>query len=175
MYICIYLTTLYYRYVRNRSQFETFNIAINYANNYFSNVKYETVKKIPNVKSNVESYLGKRQIQSVFLNPVSENEIVSIINQLPVTSAGYDKIPSKSLKLTIERIKKPLNKFFNASLSIGYFPDLLKISSVVPAFKSGNSKIISNSRPISILPYISKIIEKIMYNRLSNYLTKYNL
>ena len=66
-------------------------------------------------------------------------------------------------------------KIFNASLSIGYFPDLLKIARVVPIFKSGNSKIISNYRPISILPYISKIIEKIIYNRLSNYLTKYNL
>ena len=87
---------------------ETFNIDINYANNYFCNVGYETVKKIPNVKSNVKSYLGKRQIQSIFLNPVSESEIVNIINQLPVTSAGYDNIPLKLLKLTIEHIKKPL-------------------------------------------------------------------
>ena len=131
------------------------------------------MKKIPNVKSNVKSYLGKCQIQSIFLNPVSENEIVNIINQLPVTSAGYDNIPSKLLKLTIEHIKKPLCKIFNASLSIGYFPDLLKIARVVPIFKSGNSIIIWNYRPISIIPYISKIIEKIMYNRLSNYLTKY--
>ena len=68
-----------------------------------------------------------------------------------------------------------MSKIFNASLSIGYFPDLLKIARVIPIFKSGNSKIISNYRPISIFPYISKIIERIMYNRLSNYLTKYNL
>ena len=126
------------------------------------------MKKIPNVKSNVKSYLGKRQIQSIFLNPVSEYEIVNIINQLPVTSAGYDNIPSKLLKLKIEHIKKPLCKIFNTSLSIGYFPDLLKIARVVPIFKSGNSKIISNYKPISILPNISNIIEKIMYNRLSN-------
>ena len=145
---------------------ETFNIYINYANNYFSNVGYETVKKILNVKSNVKSYLGKRQIQSIFLNPVSENEIVNIINQLPVTSTGYDNILSKLFKLTIEHIKKPLCKISDASLSIGYFPDLLKIARVVPIFKSRNSKIISNYRPISILPYISKIIEQIMYNRL---------
>ena len=44
----------------------TFNIDINYANNYFSNVGYETVKKMPNVKSNVKSYLGKRQILFIF-------------------------------------------------------------------------------------------------------------
>ena len=87
---------------------KTFNIDINYANHYFSNVGYETVKKIPNVKSNVKSYLGKHQIQSIFHNPVSENEIVNIINQLPLTSVGYDNIPSKLLKLTIEHIKKPL-------------------------------------------------------------------
>ena len=92
-----------------------------------------------------------------------------------VTSAGYDNILSKLLKLTNEQIKKPLYKIFNASLSIGYFPDLQKIARVVPVFKSGNSKIISNYRPFSILPYISKIIEKVMYNKLSNYHTKYNL
>ena len=139
---------------------ETFNIDINYANNYFRNVGYETVKKIPNVKSNVQSYLGKRQIQSIFLNPVSENEIVNIINQLPVTSAGYDNIPSKLLKLTIEHIKKTLRQIFYASLSIGYFSDLLKIARVVSIFKSGNSKIILNYRLISILPYISKNYRK---------------
>ena len=66
-------------------------------------------------------------------------------------------------------------KIFNASLSIGYFPDLMKIARVVIVFKSENSKIILNYGPTSIPPYISKIIEKIMYNRLSNYLTKYNL
>ena len=160
----------------SRNNSGTFNIDINYANNYFSNVGYETVKKIPNVKSNVKSYLGKRQIQSFFLNPVSENEIVNIINQLPVTSAEYGYIPSKLFKLTIEHIKKPLRKIFNASFSIGYFSNLLKIARVGPIFKSGNSNTLSNYRPISILPYISKIIEKIMYNyRLCNYLTKYNL
>ena len=134
------------------------------------------MKKIPKVKSNVKSYLSKHQIQLIFLNPVSENKIVNILNQLLVTSAdGYDNFPSKFIKLTIEHIKKQLYKIFNASLPIGYFPDLLKIARVVPIFKSGNSKIISNYRYISILPYISKIIERIMYNRLSNYLTKYNL
>ena len=66
-------------------------------------------------------------------------------------------------------------KIFNANLSISYFPDLLKIARVVPIFKSGNSKIISNYRPISNLThnYVQNY-RKIMYNRLSNYLTKNN-
>ena len=51
-------------------------------------------------------------------------------------------------------------QMLSASLSINYFLDLLKIARVVPVFKSKNSKIISNYRPISILPYLSKIIEK---------------
>ena len=48
----------------------TFNIK--YANNYFSNVGYETVTQISHVKSNVKSYLVKRQIKPIFLNPVSK-------------------------------------------------------------------------------------------------------
>ena len=50
---------------------------------------------------------GKHPIQSIFLNSVSENKILIIINQFPFTSAEYDYIPSKLLKITIEHIKKP--------------------------------------------------------------------
>ena len=64
---------------------------------------------------------------------------------------------------------------FNLSLSQGVFPDELKIAKVLPLFKSGDQTIFTNYRPISILPFLSKILEKLMYCRLINFIEKYNL
>ena len=55
---------------------------------------------------------------------------------------------------------------FNKSLQKGIFPDKLKIAKVIPVFKSGEESCLNNYRPISILPTFSKVLERIMYNRL---------
>ena len=60
---------------------------------------------------------------------------------------------------------------FNLSLEQAIFPDDLKIARVTPVFKAGNENEVGNYRPISILSCFSKILERIMYNRLSKYLT----
>ena len=51
-------------------------------------------------------------------------------------------------------------------LKYGIFPDSLKIAKVTPAYKSGDSSSFSNYRPISVLPFFSKMLERIMYTRL---------
>ncbi len=55
------------------------------------------------------------------------------------------------------------------------FPDKLKMAKVVPLYKSGQRNIPGNYRPISVLPAISKIMERIPYEQLYNYLTKSEL
>src|SRR5207247_11074948 len=55
------------------------------------------------------------------------------------------------------------------------FPNSIKVAKVFPLFKNGNRKLISNYRPISLLNAFSKIVEKLMCNRLNSYLSKYNL
>ena len=61
------------------------------------------------------------------------------------------------------------------SLKHRTFPNSMKVARVIPVFKSGDSSIASNYRPISILPCFSKIFERIMYNRLYQYLTTNNI
>ena len=59
-------------------------------------------------------------------------------------------------------------------MNLGYFPDTLKIANVVPIYKAGDKTSISNYRPISVLNSLSKIFEKILAERLTNYLMAKN-
>ena len=54
----------------------------------------------------------------------------------------------------------------------GCFPDQAKISSITPAYKQGQRTLKTNYRPISILPAISKLLEKFMFKQMSNYFEK---
>ena len=68
-----------------------------------------------------------------------------------------------------------LEKVLNLSLSAGVYPSNLKVAKVIPIFKKGDSKSMNNYRPISILSTLNKIYERILYNRLINYIEKFNL
>ena len=61
------------------------------------------------------------------------------------------------------------------SFSSGVFPESLKIAKVIPVFKAGDVKHVANYRPISVLPNISKIFEKLACSRLNKYLTDYHI
>ena len=61
---------------------------------------------------------------------------------------------------------KPITIILNHSLRTGIFPDKLKIAKVIPLHKKDDLTSISNYRPISILPSISKIFERVMFNQL---------
>ena len=64
---------------------------------------------------------------------------------------------------------------FSLSLKKGIFPEKMKIAKVSPIFKKGDKSILSNYRPISVLPCFSKILERIMFNRLYIYLAENNI
>ena len=70
---------------------------------------------------------------------------------------------------------EPLCHIINLSFDKGYVPYELKIANVVPIFKKGDATLISNYRPISVLPVFSKIFEKLVYSRLTKYIDKHNI
>ena len=82
---------------------------------------------------------------------------------------------NRPLKQVFQYIKEPLQHVFNLSLTKGIVPDDLKIAKITPIFKSGEQTCVSNYRPISVLPCFSKILERIMYNRLYHHLIENNL
>ena len=64
---------------------------------------------------------------------------------------------------------------FNTSLSEGIFPECFKMAKIIPIFKSGDSNSTVNYRPISMLPFLSKMFEKLMCARLDSYLKSNNI
>ena len=65
--------------------------------------------------------------------------------------------------------------FFYSMIRSGVFPDDLKIAKVIPLYKSGDSSLFTNYRPISLLPAFSKVFERLIYNRLHSFFEKYNI
>ena len=90
-------------------------------------------------------------------------------------SFGHDGISTKLLKeISIELIK-PLNTLTNQCFHTGIFPDNLKIAKVIPLHKKDDPTDINNYRPISLLPSISKVLEKIVLDHIKSYFTSHNL
>ena len=79
------------------------------------------------------------------------------------------------LKPLSEIFSNVLCYLFNSCILSGVFPSELKIAKVIPLYKSGNSNCMSNYRPISILPTISKIFEKLLHKRIYNFLEDNNI
>ena len=140
-------------------------------NTFFTNIGHDLANKI-NYSGNKDFtyYLRNRQNQKFTLNEVNEQTVTTIIENLPAkSSCGYDDISSIFLKQITTSIIKPLTIVINQVLNNGIFPDKLKIAKVVPIFKKGDCALTNNYRPISLLPVISTVIEKIIYTQLSLY------
>ena len=86
-------------------------------------------------------------------------------------SSGYDTIPPKALIDSTDTIKYPLANLFNTSIIECLFPKELKNANVSPVYKKGDKTNKENYRPISILPSISKIFERLMFQQISNFVT----
>ena len=107
---------------------------------------------------------------------VSTVEIRTILKRMSRNkAAGPDNLPPNLIKDSANVIVKHLAYIINLSLRTGMFPDDWKIARVVPVHKSGPSDRFENFRPISALPIMSKIIEKIVHKRLADHLEENRL
>ena len=98
---------------------------------------------------------------SIFVPYITENEVRNVISGLKNSFPGWDDIPSSILKINVVSYSIPLTHLINKSISDGVFPNSLKLAKVIPIFKSGDKSIISNYRPISILPFFKKKLKKL--------------
>ena len=144
-------------------------------NDFFVNIGPNLADKIPQCDLTFKSYLPR--VNTTLKEAVlSENEFEEAFKTLKRNKApGHDGLDVNIITSVYEFIKKPLLKIFNESINLGIFPEKMKIAKVTPIFKSGKKELLTNYWPSSVLSCLSKILERIMYNRVYNYLNGNNL
>ena len=134
-------------------------------NNYFSNVPHT------DSRSSLQAVFPCFNFRSMFFCPTDSNEVLQIIGSLPNSfTPDCLGLSNKLLKTISPFVYEPIKHIANLSLTHGVFPDLLKSAIVIPVLKKGDPTEIGNYRPISILPVISKVLERIIFRRLSPFL-----
>ncbi|KAI8509503.1 hypothetical protein Bbelb_133510 [Branchiostoma belcheri] len=107
---------------------------------------------------------------------VTREEVLTVLLSLQVDKApGPDGISNKLLREAAPEICDSLQCLFNYSLSTGTFPTEWKQSNVTPVYKKGDKTDPLNCRPISLLPTVAKLMERLVHNHLYSYLEENNL
>ena len=146
-------------------------------NNYFSSIATTlndsadgiAIRPIPAFTD----YLNSAVSSSIYLSDCSPQEISDIISELANGKAS--DIPVLVLKRCHKVLSPILSKFFNSFMNSGTFPELLKVGQISPIFKKGNPQLLDNYRPVSTLPMLSKLFEKIIYRRLYDFFISKNV
>ena len=101
----------------------------------------------------------------------SKEDITKHIRKLnPNKAHGHDGIPSRILKMCDNSIAEPLYIIFKKCLAEGYFPRKWKKANVAPIYKKKEKNLITNFRPISLLPICGKLFEKVIFDTLYPYI-----
>ena len=119
-------------------------------------------------------YLGSTYCDELFdFKAITREDVRKVIMAMPSNKApGYDRIPVFVIKDCLPFILPALTVLINSSFSNSVFPKAWKKSEVVPHLKDGDHEIPCNNRPISLLPVLSKVTEKIALSQFTEYLTQ---
>lgn len=148
-------------------------------NNHFADIGPMLAEKIP-INGNSSSYLDYLTYQNsevrFHLSETNPFVVFSLLSKLCKSKAtGLDKISAKLLQLCPDLIAESLCIIFNSSINTGIFPDEWKCSKVIPLFKQGERSDLTNYRPISVIPVVAKVFERIIYNQVYAFLVDTNV
>lgn len=162
---------------KNGNIIEGYDNIVEEFNDYFVNIGRSLSAKVPEPAIGFQHYLkSPTPVNSFSFKPCTSWEIFKICNELPQKySTGHDHISSRVVKHAIEYLADILAELINCSMQNGVVPNELKIAKVVPIYKTGDTNIFSNYRPISVLPFFSKLFEKAIANRITEYMDKFNV
>ena len=141
-------------------------------NDYFAGIVRD-LKSVHSFKGNFRKFIKKRTNNMFNFTQVSENDVTDIINNIPSNKAtGLDGISARIVKMAAPYISLPLTHIINLSLCTGSIPQDWKCAKIVPVFKKGCRTERANYRPISVLPVLSKVIERIVHKQTMDYLCR---
>ena len=140
-------------------------------NNFFAEqcTPLKNDSKLPNS----QIFLTQSRLSSL---DFSEDEALKIIRSLNIHKAhGHDDISIRMIKICDKLLLKPLTIFFQNSINSSCYPIIWKRSNMIPVHKKNNKQLVNNYRSISLLPIFGKIFEKIIFDRLYNFLLQEEL
>ena len=148
-------------------------------NTHFASIGPKLMEKIPCDENNCSylEYLNCHISGNTFeLKSTTSSMVCSLLDKLCKSKAtGLDKISAKLLRYCPDLLSESLTVIFNCSINTGIFPDEWKCSKVIPLFKHGERRDLNNYRPISIIPVVAKVFERIIYDQIYAFLTDNNL
>ena len=146
-------------------------------NLHFSTMAANVASKIEPTDKPPDAFCKKFDCSFISAHlPISLKELLDATNALQSkNSTDINGYSSSFLKNVISSIAVPIQHIFNLSLSRGTVPSQFKLAKVIPIFKAGDPKNVDNYRPISLLCSFSKIFEKIMAKRLTDYIVENNI
>jgi len=163
----------------NGSVVTDFSTISNHFNSFFINIGEQLAQAIPAHSRTAAEYLQAHmpRVSTDFtFKLVTVEEVSKLLQNLPVNKAtGLDNYQAKLLKLASSGISRSLTFILNMSLTTGQFPSDWKRAKISALHKKGSKLDTGNYRPISILPIVSKIMEKIVHQQLYCYLDDQNL
>ena len=146
------------------------DIIANEFNTFFSQVAGKIKSEIPPTTAKPEDYLNELDCR-FDIGITDKLEIIEVIRSLESKATlDIDSVSTILLKKVAEEICTPLEHIFNLSFATGELPSNLKVSRTCPIYKADLKDNMNNYRPISCLPALSKVIEKIVHKRLVRYL-----
>ena len=135
------------------------------------NTILETYAHHPSVRKIKE----KIKIENEFsFTTTTTTDIMQEINKLDSNkTTAHGDIPVKILKICSDIVSPHLNDIYDNIVKLNEFPNSLKLADVTPAHKKDDTTNKTNYRPVSILPTISKIFERDMFNQIFEYIEQY--
>ena len=148
----------------------------NIFNNHFSSIGLELKNAIPteNIR-HFSQFLPAPNLHSFYLIPSDPSEISRLIKRMKNKKQNLHAPSTKLFKLNADALSIPISSIFNNLISTKQYPNILKIACVTSLFKGGDKNNVNNYRPISSLPLLNMIIEKLLHNRLVNFLESHQV
>ena len=151
----------------------------NSMNKFFLDKVSKLRSGLPISKGNANNVLKRMMAGKVCshkLKPVHPDIVLRVIKDLGNSkSTGMDEIDARSIKSVAEYLVPPITHILNLSISQSHFPTAWKTAKIVPLLKKGNSLEPKNYRPVALLPVLSKILEKVVFLQVVDYLNENNI
>ena len=139
-------------------------------NDHFTNIGQVLAQEVPAAEVNPEFYLSHTD-KAFCLKTPSLDVVINLLRNIDEKKAtGLDMIPSKLLKMAASIVTPSLTAIFTKSIITGVYPTEWKMARVTSVFKKGVKSNLNNYRPISVIPVVLKVFEKIVYDQLYQYL-----